>query len=158
MDCSRKEDSDQSELRYSQIVISEEVDEVSPPPPDLTSNFRTLQEWLFNACDKDKPKTAIATYDFGFFESPGEYIVFVVGLNTYEKNENHSITTINFEPSDMDFQLPKSEHENLDREQVLDKVKAQLKDFIKTEKFKTSFFAQAKSIKTSFDGDEIWSK
>jgi hypothetical protein len=158
MDCNRKNNNDQPGIEIKKVTLVEEVDDVSPPPPEMHSNFETLQEWLFNMCDKEKPKVKIATYEFGLFESPGDYTVFVVGLNTYQKSEHHSVTTIDFEPSDMYFPLPENEHENSDREQVLDKIKSQLKDFTKTEKFKTSFFAQAKSIKTSFDGDEIWSK
>lgn len=71
-------------------------------------------------------------------------------------NTHPAAIRIDFEPSNMYFQLPKGEYENLDREQVMNKVKVQLKDFTNTEKFKTSFFAQAKSI-TVNSKDEIWS-
>lgn len=158
MNCNQKDEYNESEIKKVEVVLIDEVDEEPSPPPEILSSFKTLQEWLFNVCEKENPKTKIATYQFGLSESPGDYMLFVVGLNTYEKNENHLITNIVFEPSDMYFQLPKNEYENLDRAQVLDKIKSQLKDFTKTQKFKASFFAQAKSIKTSFDDDEIWTK
>ncbi len=37
------------------------------------------------------------TYNFGLFESPGNYTIFLIGLNQYEK-KNSSITRIEFEP------------------------------------------------------------
>jgi len=55
----------------------------------------------------------------------------------------------------MYFKLPEIEYKNLNREQLVGKPTAQLKDFTKTEKFKTSFLAKAKSITTDFKG-EIW--
>jgi hypothetical protein len=157
MDCNGKQDSNHPKITTSNIVSIVESDDVSPPPPGLISKFKTLQEWLFNICDVEKPKVPINTYDFGFIESEGNYTLYLVGLNDYEIGENHSAIQIDFEPSDMYFPLPKSEYENLDWYEVMAKVEAQLRDFIKTEKFKTSFFLQANLIKTSM-GNEIWAK
>ena len=157
MCCNRENHYNESEIEIKEVTITEEFEDIPSPLPENTSSFKTLQEWLFNLCDKERPKAKIAVYEFGLSESSGAYTLYVIGLNTYEKKEYHSVTTIDFKPSDMYFQLPKSEYENLEREQVLDRIKAQLKDFTNTEKFKTSFFAQAKSIKIDFGG-EIWSK
>jgi hypothetical protein len=156
MDHDPENDNNQPKIEIREVTMIHEEEDVSPPP-DIQSKFKTIQEWLLTVCDNEKPKTKIATYEIGLFESPGEYILYLVGLNTYDKNPNHTITRIDFEPADMYFRLPETEYKNLNSGQVLNKIKIQLKDFIKTEKFKTSFLAQANSIKTTFDGDEIWS-
>ena len=94
-------------------------------------------------------------YRIGLFESAGDYVVFLVGVNSYEK-ENTTLTLIEFEPSNMYFRLPKNEYKNLNRKQLLNKLTSQLKDFTNTTQFKLSFIAEAKSITTDFNG-EIWS-
>ena len=137
------------------VTIKHTVEEVDPP--HITSHFKTPQDWLFHICDSRKPKKSIATYRIGLFESPDDYVIFLVGLNTHTKGKNSYITRIGFKPSNMYFQLPKSEYENLSREQLIDQLASQLKDFITTEKFKTSFLAKAESINTDFGG-QIWSK
>lgn len=154
MDCNNKPQPDKPKIITENVVFNEEVDDVPPPPPGLVSNFKSLQDWLFKICDRDKPGKSIMTYNFGLFESPGNYTIFLVGLNQYEK-KNSLITRIEFEPKSMYFRLPETEYKNLNREQLVDKLTAQLKDFTKTEKFKTSFLAKAKSITTDFKG-EIW--
>jgi hypothetical protein len=156
MECNRNDRFDKRiEVQLSNI--HDEADEVLPPPPGLTSNFKTLQEWLLNACDMEKPKMQIAIYSFGLFESSNNYTIFMVGLNKYQKGRD-SVIRIDYEPSNMYFQLPKNEFYDLNREQVLEKLKRELKDFTNTEKFKNSFFAQADLIKADFERDKIWSK
>ena len=156
MDCNHKTDSEKPEVKTEYGVEREEVEEVSPPPPGLISNFKTIQEWLFNICDTEKPEKSITTYNFGLFESSDDYTVFLVGINKYGKGQD-SATLIEFEPSSMYYPLPKSEYKNLTREQVQDQLTSLLKTFIKTDKFKNSFLAKAYSITVDFYGT-IWSK
>lgn len=140
--------------KVSKVEVSEEVDEVEPPPPILASNFKNLQAWLNQICDSEKTQKSISTFNFGLFESVDNYTIFLVGLNEYD-TEQSSVSRIEFKPSNMYFRLPKKEYENLNRKQVVARLTLQLKDFTKTKKFKTSFFAKAKSITTDFSG-EIW--
>lgn len=156
MDCNNKKDSDSLEVKTEYGVISEQVEEVSPPPPGLTTKFKTLQEWIINICDTEKPEKSITTYNFGLFESPDDYTICLVGINKYDQGQD-SVTRIDFEPSGMYYPLTKSENKNLTREQVQDKLTSLLKNFIKTDKFKNSFLAKAHFITVDFYGT-IWSK
>lgn len=133
-------------------------DDVEPPPPHLTSRFKTVQDWLLNICDNDKPQKPIAKYKFGLFESPTAYTLVLVGVNTYDEGKNRSVTHIEFEPTNMYFKLPDSEYKNLNRDQRIDKLTFQLKELTNTEKFKTSFFTQANVIVFETNGQIIWSK
>ena len=155
--CNQKTRTDSDNVKFSQLTLVDIVDEVSPPPPDLTSKFKTMQEWLLNLCDDMKPKNPIENYEFGLFESPEEYTMYLVGVNKYDKGDT-SYTRIQFEPVNMYFPLPKGEYENLNREELLNRLISQLKDFADTEKFKASFFTQANKITFASNGQKIWSK
>jgi hypothetical protein len=150
------EENNDKNFKVVHMTLTHEVDEPDPPPHDLKSKFGNLQEWLLSVCSANKPDKAIDTYRFGLFESLDDYTIFLVGLNTLQQ-EDHLITNIDFEPSNMYFRLPNTEFENLTRTEFLDKLTSQLTHFIKTEEFKRSFLAQAKSITTDFSG-EIWPK
>jgi len=153
MDSNSKKDSDSVEVKNEYGVISEKVEEVSPPPPGLTSNFKTPEEWLVNICDTENHENPNTTYNFGLFESADDYTIFVVGINNTQGQD--SVTRIDFEPSSMYYPLPKSENKNLTREQVRYQLTSLLKNFIKTDKFKNSFFAKATSISVDYYGT-IW--
>jgi hypothetical protein len=55
------------EIIIQNIHFEHQEEMVEPPPPDLTSNFETLQDWLYNICDTEQPEKSIATYHFGVF-------------------------------------------------------------------------------------------
>jgi hypothetical protein len=63
------------------------------------------------------------------------------------KNDND--TSIKYYP------LSKSDYKDLKWEQVMSKIKSQIKEFIKTEKFKKSSLAKAKAITMSFDDGDL---
>lgn len=134
------------------ISIVETVDEVKAPPPDLKTTFKTLQDWLVNVCDSEKPKIAVEMYDIGVFESEKNYVVFLVGRNKYDNYDK-----IDFQPTNMYYMLPRVEYRGLSREQLMNRLTDELKEFTKSKKFQRSYLAQADSIKLS-GKTLIWSK
>jgi hypothetical protein len=144
--------------KISNHFIVEHRAEQRVSPANIKSKFKTLQSWLSNICDKDKPDKAITEYNFNFFESSGEFTLYLTGVNTYEETPSRSITRIEFEPANMYFKLRKSEYKDLNREQLKDKLTSQLKDFTNTEKFRDSFLTKANAIITGYNGQKIWSK
>ena|SRR6185437_7650329 len=151
-----KNDSGKVIMQHGRFEVVEDVSE--PPPPHLVSKFATLQDWLLNICEKDRPQKPISKYTVGLFESPNDYTLVLVGVNTYDEDKNRSVTRIEFEPTNMYFKLPEAYYKNLSREQLLDKLTSQLKDFAKTERFKTSFFSKATLFVFDTNGKTIWSK
>ena len=149
---------DPGKARVQEVQFEVVEDDVEPPPPHLTSRFKTWQDWLHNICDKDKPQKPIAKYKFGLFESSNDYTLVLVGVNTYVEGKNRSVTRIEFEPANMYFKLPETYYENLNREQLLDKLASQLKEFANTKKIKTSFFTKANIVVFETNGQTIWSK
>ena len=153
----KKHDSDEKVIiEHGKLTVQMEV--VEPPPPNFTSEFRTLRDWLINICYENRPQEKISKYEFGLFESPANYILFLVGVNTYEESDTHTSTRIDFEPKNMYFKLPESDFQHLNTSQMLDKLTFQLKEFANTEHFQNSFFAKANIVVFETNGEKIWSK
>lgn len=149
-----KDDSGKTVVHEVTLQVVE--DEIEPPPPHLITKFKSLQEWLTDIFENDKPKKSIAKYKFALFESPNNYTIALIGVNTYNERQNRSVTRIEFEPANMYFKLPEKEFENLNRSQLTDKLTSQLKDLANTERFRNSFFTKANVVDLETNGQIIW--
>jgi hypothetical protein len=149
---------EEQHIEVKTISFTSEEDDPEPPPPNFTSKFRSLEEWLLNVIEKEKPEKHITNYKFGLFETKDEYTLCLTGINTNELSQNHTQTTIDFSPEDMYYALPKSDVKGLKREEVLERTTAQLKKFTKTEQFKHSFFIEADSITTDWNREAVWAR
>lgn len=149
----KKEETENVE-HESFVFIEEDID---CPPSDLESNFTSLEAWLSSICDEDAPEKPIAEYRIGLFESEQAYTLTLVGFNTYEKDKYTTLNLIEFEPTSMYFSLPESYFTNSTREQLLDKLCSELKDFTSTEKFKASFLTKGDIGVFETTGEIIWS-
>ena len=154
----KRQKANQITLRLKEVTATlvEIADDIPPPPPGLTSHFKKVEDWFYNICDDKRPKKSIATYEFGLFESPDHYTTFLVGINTYNK-EDTSYTPLSLNHN-MYFQLPIGEYKNLNRDELLNRLISQLKGLTNTKKFKTSFFTAADKIIFATNGQTIWSK
>ena len=133
-----------------------EEDDVGPPPPNFVSRFKTVNEWLTFIAENDKPKNAISEYNFDVFEGKNDYTLCLTGINTYDVSKTYQKVKIEFKPSEMYFPIPLNEYKGLTKAQVFDYLTTKLDGFLKSSKFKNSYFSKAKSIKTGWNG-EIWS-
>jgi hypothetical protein len=149
---------DKQESNGEVKISTHVIHSLAPPLLCLSSDFKSIGEWLSSMCLGDRPKQSIDTYSFGLSESPKEYILSLVGENTYKEEENYSVTKIEFKPTTMYFKLPDSEYKTLSRHQVLTKLIFELQEFLKTEQFQTSFFTEANSIRFRGNGQILWSK
>jgi len=157
MSCGENTNAESEKLEYKARTLVDVVDDVQPPPDELTPQFKSIKEWMFTICDGNKPETSIGRYEVGFFESPNDCTMFLVGLNKYDSGDT-SYTRIEFEPANMYFKLPNIEYKNVDREELIKKLATELKDFTNTTKFKSSFLANADNIVLVTNGQTIWSK
>ena len=130
-------------------------------PIRIKSKFKTLDEWLNALCDNKKPEKHIEEFVFNYYESSGKYTLHCRGINNYREVGTNTIkdfVRIEFKPKNMYFRLPHKEYRNLDRQQVNERISNLLKEFVQTEKFKTSYLAEADAIVTSYNGEKIWTK
>jgi hypothetical protein len=145
-------------VRQQQVRAVEIADIADPPPPNLNVTFNNIHDWLSNLVSHNKSKKNIAEYKFGLFESTDNNTLYVVGVNTYFAGRDSAFARIEFKPSNMYFKLPKSEYENLNRDQLIDSLTSQLKDFSKSDEFKNSFFTKSDMVIFETNGEIIWLK
>ena len=115
----------------------------------------TLENWLFDLCDTESPDKSIIAFNFGLFESEDGYTIYLIGSKEFDEDDPDWATNIDFEPEEKYFPLATEDYNHLKWEQVLQKIKTQLEDFSKTDKFKSSFFSKAKAITTGFDDGDL---
>lgn len=150
--CNQNADMASKKITKERVAIGETIEDVVPPPTNLKTTFKTVQDWLLGICNAEKPSKNIGLYSLGLFESQNDCVLFLVGLN---KSDNK--TTVDFKPSNMYYKVPETEYKDLDREQRIHKLTAQIKDFTTTRKFESSFLVDADSI--VMEGKTvIWSK
>ena len=146
-----------TEVKVTDITLDSSTSEKDPAssPTTTHSSFMTLQDWLFHLCDTERPDKSIVAYNFGLFETENGYSIYLIGSKEFDKNDSDWATNNDFEPNSKYYPLPADEYKSLKWEKVLAKIKTKLKDFTKTEKFKNSFFANAKAITTGFDDGDL---
>ena len=137
-------------------MLRHQKDVFAPPPPGypIHSPFQTIHEWLSAICDAEPPAVPVSVYSFGVFESPDEWLLFVVGENSTQKDQYTSATHIGFKPSLMYFLLPKAQHERKLSNEVKAQLRRELEAFTRTEKFRSSFLAKAYSAE--WNGETFW--
>lgn len=145
----------EGKIEVKEVTLYEVEEEVSPPHPDVHSNFKNIEEWLVSICDGEKPDKPISLFKIGLFESSEVNTIYLVGVNKYEKG-NSSHTSLEFEPSKMYCNLQEDAYKGLSRENLLTRLTDELKGFTQTEKFRNSFLAAADAIVFESNGRVIW--
>ena len=87
---------------------------------------------------------------------PGHcYAIYLSVLNEHEKDDKVGATKNDDDPSTEYYPLSQSEEKDLKWKQVMNKIKSQIKEYVKTEKFKNSSLAKGKVITMSFDDGDL---
>ncbi|MFN0256987.1 hypothetical protein E6A44_015465 [Pedobacter ureilyticus] len=132
-------------------------DDFTPPPIISASKFKSINEWLTNISENEKPEKTISHFKIGLIESPKENALYLIGRNLIEKGDT-SHSTLDFEPKEMYFLIPSDQYKNLGRKEMLEKIVLEIKKFTETEAFKTSFLVEAKDLVFESTGEVIWQK
>jgi hypothetical protein len=147
------------DIHLEEVKNEEPRPEPPPPPPPGSSRmtFREIfQSWITDIIENERPSESLIAYNFGIFESDKGYIMYLVGSNTYDKNDDGWTAGFgDYTPKDRYLKLPGDEFKNLDSEGVQEKIEKTIKEFLKTEAFKNSFLNKAKAITTGFDDGDL---
>jgi|GEM_PF-754586 len=155
--CTHKSNAETEKTVVELVSFQEEEETVEPPPPGYISHFPTIHEWLKEICKNERLNSPVDTFNFGLFENEDEtYTLFLAGLTT-NKNGTYARTTISFQPTHMYYLLPEA-YKGLKREQVWEKIEADILAFTKTETFEKSFMAKANTVTTEYNGKTIWAR
>jgi hypothetical protein len=153
LDCSGKKEIEVIEVTE---ITEETVNAPEPPPPSFScSSAVTLQEWFFKLCDTEKPEADTAAYEFGFFETDSCYAIYLINSKKHEKKDQATVPENDSEQPAEYYPLSKREYKDLEWKQALNKMKAQLAEFTKTEKFKNSSLAKTNAVTISFDDGDL---
>lgn len=126
-----------------------------PLSSSVVTPFNSIQEWLNFLCEHEHRSEPVSEYLIAFSEPP-HVLAYLVGHN-HSVERGVPVTRIVFQPKQyMWFELPTKKYGMLTKEQLIDKVHFELKDFFTTEQFKKSFLARRYNISTNFQED-IWS-
>ena len=149
------EDKSNDEIERKVDVLQYIGEYPAPPGPRVVTPFNSIQEWLNFICEHEQRSEPISEYMIAF-SNPPHSLVYLVGYNHGIEN-GVPVSRVVFQPSQyMWFELPEKEYGGLDRDQLIVKVHAELKQFFATEQFKKSFLARGYNISTNFQED-IWS-
>jgi hypothetical protein len=145
-----------NDIKVGHVVLRHQRDVFAPPPPGkaIHSPFETIHDWLCAICDAEPPAGPISIYSFGVFESPDEWLLFVVGENKTQQDQYTSATHIDFKPSYMYFLLPAAQHLGKPGNEVRARLRRELETFTRTEKFQSSFLATAD--RAEWNGEGFW--
>lgn len=126
--------------------------EPPPLPPSLHfSKSMTLKECFLKLCNKEHPELTDTAYHFGVYQINKHYVAFFIDSKAYKKNAQEWMTKKGSEYLDKYYPLSNNEFKDRSWKQVLEKIRSELNEFIKTEQFKNSSLAKAKSITIGFD-------
>lgn len=150
--CHQSKPADEQRMVVQDVTLQQVVEDADPPPPNLKSKYKSLEDWLSDICTKEKPDESIRYYKIGLFEGSDGNIIFLSGSR---HSDNADSVTIDFRPAAMYCRLPDNSYKNMNHSDFLNKITAQLKDFVKTEKFKRSFLSKANAIIIEFNGVKL---
>lgn len=117
--------------------------------------------WIDSIIREEKPDKKIIAYGFGIFETPScssGFAVYLFGAETYDPDDDDwAAGSGDYTPNDelMYLYLPEPEFKNLKWDKVQELVEKEVKKFIASEKFKSSFFERADAIVVGFDDGEL---
>ncbi|HEX6429818.1 MAG TPA: hypothetical protein VF008_19125 [Niastella sp.] len=139
--------------------ITDTTQEKSSPPSlqqaKTAPNDMTFNNWLTQICTTEKPEASIIAYNFGLLETGNGYTVYLIGSKLYDKEDTDWATEEDFVPALRYYALSPSDFKQLQFDVVQNKVKKMIKDFMKTDTYKKSFFAKAKAITIGFDDGDL---
>lgn len=115
----------------------------------------TLINWIEKNIQVEKPDSSIAAYNFGLFESPEGYTIYLIGSKEFDADDSDWATVEDFTPKNKYYILPPAEYKDLKWDQAFAKVESIIKGFMKSETYKNSFLAKAKAVTVGFDDGDL---
>ena len=140
------------------IKMTDEVEILGPEFLELESNFESISAWLSEICKTDQPNIKIEEFKIGLFESENEYVLSLIGVNSYNNGLNSYKTQIDYRPTFTFYRLPDKEIKNLKPDQVKQKITEQLMEFSSSDTFKQSFLTKSSRVIIEFNGQRLWTK
>ncbi len=111
----------------------------------------TFTEWIENINEIETVDNSIIGFNFGLFETTNGFEMYLIGSKTFDKDDEDWATNVDFEPKQKYFQFGKEFSADKNWQEILKISETLIFNYVSSEKFKTSIFANAKGITTGFD-------
>lgn len=144
-----------SEVTYEDIASTDSFVEPPPPPVLHFSQSLTLQDCFVKICQHEQPNPFDTTYRLGLYKIFNSYVIFFIESKAFQKNAKEWVTKKGSDYLDKYYPVTLKEEIDSNWEFKIEKIRSALKEFSKTETFKASSLAKAKSIKVIFDDAQV---
>lgn len=153
-------DQKQKKVIVSDVTLENVVPDdnfIEPPPPSSLhlSKSMTLKECFLKMCHREQPGPTDTAYNFSLHKTNNRYVVFFIESKAHKKIAQERAAKKGSGYLNKYYPLSKNELKDLNWKQAFDKIRSELKEFAKTEQFKNSSLAKAKSITIRFDDAEF---
>lgn len=116
---------------------------------------KTFMEWLENSNEIENVDNLIIGFNFGLIETTNGFEMYLIGSKSFEVDDEDWATNVDFEPKQKYFQFGKEFSADKDWQDILKISEKLIRNYVDSEKFKTSLFANAKGITTGFDDGNL---
>jgi hypothetical protein len=114
-----------------------------------------FDNWITRLTKNEKPTAEVVAFNFGLFETESGYTIYVIGAKTFDEEDSDWATEVDFEPKDKYLEINPDETKGLEWNDVLEKAKLTIEQFISSDKFNDSFLRNAEAITTGFDDGDL---
>jgi hypothetical protein len=144
-----------SDVTYENIASTDSFVEPPPPPVLHFSQSLTLQDCFVKICQHEQPNPFDTTYRLGLYKISNSYVIFFIASNAYQKNAKEWVTKKGSDYLDKYYPVTLKEEKDSGWEYKIEEIRSALKEFSRTETFKTSSLAKVKSLKVIFDDAQV---
>jgi hypothetical protein len=116
---------------------------------------QTFAEWIEKINENETVDNSIIGFNFGLFETTNGFEMYLIGSKTFDKDDEDWATNVDFEPKQKYFQFGKEFSADKDWQEILKITETLIFNYVSSEKFKTSIFANARGITTGFDDGNL---
>ncbi len=145
-----------SDVAYENLASDNSFIEPPPPPSLHFSKSLTMHDCFVKICQNERPKPNDTAYNLGLYKINNLYVIFFIESKAYKKNAQEWMTKKDSDYLDKYYPITMRE-EDSSWKQKFEIIRSALKEFSKTETFKTSSLAKAKSVKVIFDDAQVLS-
>jgi hypothetical protein len=114
-----------------------------------------FEEWLENINQTETVDTSIKGFNFGLIETTNGFEMYLIGSKIFDLDDEDWATNVDFEPKQKYFQFGKYFSTNKDWQDILKISEKLILNYVNSNKFRTSIFANAKGITTGFDDGNL---
>lgn len=114
-----------------------------------------FNDWITRLTRNEKPMADILAFNFGLFETENGYTIYVIGSKTFDEEDPDWAKEVDFEPKDKYLEISPDETKGLEWNEILEKAKVTIEQFVLSDKFDNSLMKDAKAITTGFDDGDL---